>query len=151
MNKSQKHRLKDLEAYRERKREYAKTESQKEKRRLYMRKWRAKNQEKSNAARREYHHRNKTAVNARQKIQHIKYKYGLTLEQFEAMTIAQNGQCRLCGRIPKAGKIRGLHVDHSHTTGQIRGLLCVSCNTILGRIEAVGLDKFATYLKLIKE
>jgi len=28
-----------------------------------------------------------------------------------------------------------LHIDHNHVTGKVRGLLCVSCNTTLGRLE----------------
>jgi len=151
MDKHQRYRLKDLEAYRKRKREYAKTPAQREKRKEYMQRWRDNNREKSNAARREYHYRNKETENARQKIQHIKYKYGLSFEQFEKMVAQQEGRCKLCGRIPKAGRIRGLHVDHSHKTGKVRALLCISCNTVLGRVESIGIDKFKRYIQQIEE
>jgi hypothetical protein len=151
MDKSQKYRLKDLEGYREKKREYAKTDAQKEKRKIYMRRWRAKNKDKSNQARKDYHYRNRDMVNALQKVRMLKRKYGLTVEQFDRMAEAQGGRCKLCGKIPKISKIRGLHVDHSHTTGEVRALLCVSCNTVLGRIESIGIARFEAYINEFRE
>src|SRR6266545_3998825 len=54
---------------------------------------------------------------------------------------AQEGKCantRCTATFSKLAmnrKIDGLHVDHDHITGQIRGLLCSGCNCALGRIE----------------
>lgn len=56
--------------------------------------------------------------------------YGITLEQYEQMLTAQNGVCAICGRIPTG---RSLHVDHNHKTGEVRGLLCHSCNFAIGK------------------
>jgi len=56
-------------------------------------------------------------------------KYGITPEQFFAMVKEQDNRCKICKR--EAGK-RRLHIDHCHTTGKIRGLLCSPCNTSLG-------------------
>ena len=64
----------------------------------------------------------------------LKSKYGITLEQYDAMLVAQNGVCALCFRPPS--KYR-LAVDHNHTTGQVRKLLCNGCNTKLFAIEDV--------------
>jgi len=58
------------------------------------------------------------------------YKYGLTVEDFEKLSIAQDHLCAIC-RQPPRGKKR-LSVDHCHETMAIRGLLCDPCNTGLG-------------------
>lgn len=59
----------------------------------------------------------------------IKSKYGLSREGYEAMVSAQEGMCALCGERPVK------HVDHCHETGRVRGLLCVQCNTGLGKFN----------------
>jgi len=146
MDKYQRYRLKDLEAYRAKKREYAKTDDQREKRRIYMQRWRVKNRDKGNQARRDYHERNREVVNEKQKIRHLTRSYGLTALQLEQMIEEQQGCCKLCQKKPDNKIRRGLHVDHSHETGEIRALLCFSCNAILGRIEAIGIEKFTAYL-----
>jgi hypothetical protein len=64
---------------------------------------------------------------------HLKRKYGITIEQYEAMLALQGGGCAICGRKSRAGI--SLHIDHDHETGQIRGLLCFPCNNLLGDIE----------------
>ena len=59
-------------------------------------------------------------------------KWGLTAEQYEAMLKAQDGVCAMC----KGPDPRGtLAIDHCHETGKIRGLLCHSCNRMLGIYE----------------
>lgn len=55
----------------------------------------------------------------------LKKKYGITIDDYEAMLRKQNGCCAICERKP--GK-RSLHVDHCHDTGRVRGLLCFRCN-----------------------
>lgn len=54
-------------------------------------------------------------------------KYGLTLSQWRKMLSKQGGVCAICGD----GKAN-LVIDHCHTTGKVRGLLCSHCNTGLG-------------------
>jgi Recombination endonuclease VII len=54
--------------------------------------------------------------------------YSIRHEQFLQMTVKQGGVCMVCGQ----GPAKDLVVDHCHTTGRIRGLLCGSCNMGLG-------------------
>ena len=65
---------------------------------------------------------------------HFKRSYGITIEDYETMFANQNGVCKICQKTCKSGK--NLAVDHCHKTGKVRGLLCATCNTSLGRIEA---------------
>lgn len=68
---------------------------------------------------------------------HLKNLYGITPEQFDAMYTAQGGVCEICRSAERSsrGRFNRLHVDHCHLTGQVRGLLCTSCNATLGRID----------------
>jgi hypothetical protein len=54
-------------------------------------------------------------------------KYGLTLEDYNKMLREQDGVCAICSR-----RQNPLHVDHNKRTGEVRGLLCMPCNTGLG-------------------
>jgi len=56
---------------------------------------------------------------------HLRKSYGLTLEEFDERLAAQGGVCKLCG---KQNKKKRLQVDHHHGSGKIRGLLCWRCN-----------------------
>lgn len=52
---------------------------------------------------------------------------------YQEILTLQNGVCAICGRTPSSN--RKLSLDHDHSTGKFRGLLCVSCNTLLGLYE----------------
>lgn len=56
----------------------------------------------------------------------LRRNYGLTVEEFDTMVLAQEGRCALCDRPSD------LVVDHDHRTGRVRALLCTRCNTGLG-------------------
>jgi Recombination endonuclease VII len=60
----------------------------------------------------------------------LKAKYGLTFKEYQSMLKIQNYRCAICGH--KNKHWYALAVDHNHKTGQIRKLLCNSCNAILG-------------------
>lgn len=62
---------------------------------------------------------------------HLKRSYGLSVEMYNEMYDRQRGVCSICHGIETA-KNRNLHVDHCHSTGKIRGLLCGNCNRLLG-------------------
>ena len=59
----------------------------------------------------------------------LKYRYGLTVVQFNALYVAQGGRCAIC-KDPIEG--RGVHIDHCHKSGKVRGLLCGGCNHAIG-------------------
>jgi hypothetical protein len=93
----------------------------------------------------------------------FKQHYGITLEQYRELDNKQRGLCAICGKPPMIGK-RGrlhlpkhpprLHVDHDHTTGRVRGLLCHWCNShIIAGIEKSGasLMRIAEYLGITLE
>lgn len=74
---------------------------------------------------------------------YIQRKYGMSMEELEAMLYRQEQRCAICRRLwedcvsvkRSRYEARFLHylcVDHDHTTGKVRGLLCNGCNTAIG-------------------
>ncbi|MCX4458503.1 endonuclease domain-containing protein [Streptomyces sp. NBC_01728] len=63
-------------------------------------------------------------------------EYRITREQYEGMIRAQDNRCAICRSAPPEGK--RLHIDHCHTTGIVRGLLCNTCNVAVGFFEKYG-------------
>lgn len=59
---------------------------------------------------------------------HLVKKYGVTLRDYDALFERQSGACAICGK----QQVRALDVDHNHVTGIVRGLLCTSCNRMIG-------------------
>lgn len=68
----------------------------------------------------------------------LKEKYGLSLERWDEMLVNQVGRCDCCG-LPFRNSPSEPALDHSHTTGLPRGLICVRCNSAAGVVEAPGL------------
>ncbi|MCK4819971.1 terminase small subunit [bacterium] len=74
-------------------------------------------------------------------------KYNLTLKEYNTMLEAQGGKCAICKliiyRSTKGGSIyrstkwghNGPNVDHNHTTGKTRGILCHECNVAIGGVK----------------
>jgi hypothetical protein len=60
---------------------------------------------------------------------HLKRRYGITAEEADAMLEEQGGVCAICRVAPAA------HVDHDHSTGRVRALLCFNCNGGLGQFR----------------
>ena len=67
---------------------------------------------------------------------HLRSKFQIDNELYLKLLNEQNGLCAICFKKEKyigtGGKVMRLSVDHDHTTGKIRGLLCNSCNRALG-------------------
>jgi hypothetical protein len=78
----------------------------------------------------------------------LKYKYGITLEQRDAMFAEQGHACAICGTAAPArsNKHQNWAVDHDHRTGAVRGILCHPCNLLLGN----ALDSPDTLAKAIR-
>lgn len=68
-----------------------------------------------------------------QKFNRILKLYGLNKEQYLFMVANQNSSCKLCGHYEKDHF--QLHIDHCHSTGKVRSLLCMECNQGIGLFE----------------
>jgi hypothetical protein len=118
--------------------------------RNYTRQWRKNNPDKTKEA--ELKRKRNPSYFSNNRKNNIKIRHSITLEQYEQMLVKQNGVCAICGNpemVENQYRQISLSIDHNHKTGKIRGLLCIKCNTLLGRIEG-NLDlipKFFEYLK----
>lgn len=80
------------------------------------------------------------AANHEKRVQKV---YGLREGEYGQLYEFQGGFCALCRRA--TGASRKLSVDHDHATGEVRGLLCRPCNTMLGHAR----DKARFFLRAI--
>ena len=64
-----------------------------------------------------------------------KERYGITLEEYRKMLFDQKYKCFICGIDEKESRNQQLCVDHCHTTGKVRKLLCHNCNCGLGHFK----------------
>lgn len=106
--------------------------------------YRAANPEKVAASKRRWYEANHERVAAskaawlaanrdRARDRYLQRHYGITLDEYNALLASQGGGCRSCGGAP-TGRHNTFRVDHDHETGQIRGLLCDSCNLAIGKL-----------------
>jgi hypothetical protein len=74
--------------------------------------------------------------------------YGITTEEYDLILESQGGVCAICGQVQNPIE-RPFAIDHNHTTGKVRGLLCNNCNLILGhaRDNTYILENAIHYLK----
>jgi hypothetical protein len=59
-------------------------------------------------------------------------KFGITSFEYDELLKIQKGVCAICGSDKAGGRWKRFPVDHDHTTGRVRGLLCTRCNRCLG-------------------
>ena len=68
----------------------------------------------------------------------LKSRFDMTIEQYNIIFLKQKGKCVICQKSEtikdKRGSVKWLSIDHDHNTGKVRGLLCNSCNTGLGKM-----------------
>ena len=64
----------------------------------------------------------------------LRFRYKMTLEDYDSLLEAQGGLRAIC----REGWHQNFYVDHNHDSGVVRGLLCASCNTLVGVIEKRG-------------
>lgn len=65
----------------------------------------------------------------------LKYRYNLSIEDYVIMYNKQGCKCAICKRDYPLGGKKGLYVDHDHNTCKVRGLLCSSCNSAIGKLR----------------
>lgn len=69
----------------------------------------------------------------------IKYTYGIEWDEYERLWVEQNGACAICKENAMLMDLlalrNALQVDHDHTTGKVRGLLCHRCNKGIGLLR----------------
>lgn len=73
----------------------------------------------------------------------LRINFGLSETEYEQILADQHEKCAICGRTTSeinhltrnGSKTKRLSVDHDHTTGQVRGLLCSNCNKGLGNFQ----------------
>jgi hypothetical protein len=136
-------------------------EEKKAKKAQYAREWRERNpnahllRDREKSAR--YRAKNKDAIYDRclawrqanpEKIRgySLKYKFGITPEEQDALLVSQGSVCAICATDTPT-KV-GWHTDHCHETKAVRGILCHHCNVMLGmaRDNPETLLKAAEYL-----
>ncbi len=98
-----------------------------------------------NARLRAWRKKNPASAARLDKAARLKRKYGLSVADVEQMRNSQGGLCAICDR-----KTTRLFVDHCHTRGHIRVLLCQTCNTFLGWYERKA-DTILRFQKYIAE
>jgi hypothetical protein len=101
------------------------------------REYRTKNREKTRAADNKYKKENYLKL--------LVGRYGLSVEQYNELLAQQKNSCLICNEV----FTRTPHIDHCHTTGMVRGLLCNLCNVGLGafRDEETYLNNAIKYLR----
>lgn len=104
-----------------------------EERNAYARKWQAEHRSAVLERRRKARLANPQRYKEQIRKENLKRSFNITPEQYEAIFNAQGGVCAICHRLPKPH--RRLAVDHNHTTGANRGLLCSACNLSVGLLE----------------
>lgn len=128
------------------------------KRRIRHREWCQRNKERVNAKQREYRQKNTEMVRkwkreayrrnidkmqeidrmryyAKRRFEHMLRRYGITEGEWHRILKSQNYQCRICKKVFNLeSKLRRERpcVDHCHTTGRVRGILCQGCNVAIG-------------------
>lgn len=110
-----------------------------EKIKAYNAKYRASHKDQLRVLIKKWYESNKEHV----KDYYLRKIYGITLKQYFELSEKQHNACAICDVSTK------LYVDHDHTTGTIRGLLCRICNVGLGHFcdSAVRLEAAASYLR----
>jgi|APCry1669188879_1035177.scaffolds.fasta_scaffold02054_10 hypothetical protein len=85
----------------------------------------------------------------------LKRLYGITLDDYDRMLVEQKGVCKLCGtsdpggRQSGRGKVNVFFVDHCHKSGNVRGLLCNTCNRAIGQVKE-NIDFFENAIAYLK-
>ena len=161
-----------MQAYREKNREKLRAQKREAGAKHYLankkrykaksRRWREANPERMQELQRQHRERNADVLRERSRVWYLNNKerasatgrrlklkkYGLTEESYQALLRAQEGRCAICATDQPLRCRSLLYVDHCHTTGTVRGLLCHPCNAAIGLLkdDPALLAKAAAYL-----
>ena len=110
-----------------------------------VKRWQQGNSDRLNAYRRDYNRRPERKRKSRDA--YYRRTFGISADDFDALLGEQGGGCAICGAVPE--REASFHLDHDHVTGEIRGILCLSCNQALGhfRDDAGLLERAAVYVR----
>jgi hypothetical protein len=81
------------------------------------------------AASAEWHKKHYVSV---KRDRYLRRSYGISEDEYNEIFSTQGGVCAICFCGPEKTPRRRLAVDHCHSTGTVRGLLCVKCNAMIG-------------------
>jgi hypothetical protein len=117
----------------EREKEYQKgyRESHLEETREYNRSYQEKNFEELKEKKKVYRSNNSDSIKYRARSWRLKCRYGITVEEYNGMVDEQSGLCAICSICPSSPLV----IDHCHSTGEVRGLLCILCNQAIGMLK----------------
>lgn len=76
----------------------------------------------------------------------LKQRYKLDEESYKILLVSQNNSCKIC-----KVQSENLYVDHCHTTGKVRGLLCPKCNTFVGYVETSPEDRIKQIMDYLND
>ena len=107
--------------------------------------WREKNKDAQKIKGKAYYEKNKDKIKVRHKVyresnpqvvrdSQLRTSYDITLDDYNEMFTKQEGKCAICGNHQSEIKTV-LAVDHCHSTGKVRGLLCGNCNRAIGLLK----------------
>lgn len=81
----------------------------------------------------------------------LKKRYGISLAEFNEMWAQQQGRCACCNREMRRGGQENLSscVDHDHSTGKVRAILCAGCNVAIAHLgeDPIRCEQAAAYLR----
>lgn len=125
---------------------------------LENREWREKNSDHKKAYDKEYSKRNKDKIKERYhkhatlaRIKEVERLYNLTEEELQDKMNLQNGCCAICkDSLVGPNSTHSYSIDHNHSTGDARGLLCPNCNTAIGllREDLIIFESAIEYLRV---
>lgn len=97
------------------------------------REYRKTNKHKIAKQRKQYREDNKEEHLHKKWVRNLKSQYGITESEYIDILKAQKGACAICGT-SESSSTKRFAVDHNHDTGEVRGVLCSSCNLGLGNL-----------------
>lgn len=128
-----------------------------------LKEYRIKNKDVIKKKREDYRKSNQELIRLQRKLNYnisqridsrLRSNFGITLEQYNVISGKQDHKCANCRRPEssvdfRSGRVRRLAIDHDHSTGKIRELLCQRCNNMLGlaKEDPIILRNAANYIE----